>query len=155
VLFYRRSAPQILSLRYATPVQWLVVVLAVLPLSVVASEVSNWVGWLLPGLSITNSIFSQLSKETLAGALIFGSAIAAVGEELCFRGFVGRGLVARYGPLRGVLITSLLFGLVHLEPVQASGAVILGLALHAVYLSTRSLWASIALHGFNNAMAFV
>jgi hypothetical protein len=70
-----------------------------------------------------------------------------------FRGFLGRGLLGRYGPTGGILITSLLFGLVHGNPVQSLYAVVLGLALHLIYRATRSLWVPILIHFLFNAMA--
>lgn len=88
-------------------------------------------------------------------------AILAIGigpglaEELFFRGLLGRGLVARYGPGAGVLLTSLLFGLVHLEPRQVIIVFLLGLALHGVYLATRSLWIPILIHVLNNTTAIL
>jgi membrane protease YdiL (CAAX protease family) len=152
---YRRRLPRVLALRQPTALQWLVVLLAVLPLSIVASEVTNWVAAVLPQWSATGEMFARLAQESLPAALVFGALLAGLGEEIYFRGFIGRGLVARYGPLAGVLLTSLLFGLVHFEPIQATGAMVLGIGIHAIYLGTRSLYAPIAVHILNNAMAFV
>jgi len=77
----------------------------------------------------------------------------AVGEELWFRGFLGRGLVGRHGATVGVLLTSFLFGFIHLIPRQAVSAAILGIALHYVYLATRSLYLPMFMHFVNNAIA--
>ena len=150
---YRRQAPRKLALRNATALQWVAVVLGILPLSVLASEVTNWVALVVPSFSM--GMFAKLAQESLGTSLVFGALLAALGEELCFRGFIGRGLVARYGALTGVLLTSLLFGLVHLDPVQATGAMLLGMGIHSAYLATRSLYATFVIHGLNNAMAFM
>lgn len=85
----------------------------------------------------------------LVGACLF----PAVGEELLFRGYIGRGLVGRYGPVAGVLLTSLLFGLMHVEPVHVCATALLGVVLHVVHLATKSLWAPILLHALNNVFA--
>jgi membrane protease YdiL (CAAX protease family) len=77
----------------------------------------------------------------------------AINEELWFRGFLGRGLVGRYGPTLGILLTSLLFGLAHLHPVQAAYAAVMGVWLHLTYRATRSLWVPILGHFLNNGMA--
>jgi membrane protease YdiL (CAAX protease family) len=76
-----------------------------------------------------------------------------VGEELWCRGFLGRGLIGHYGWISGVLLTSLLFGIMHLDPPQVVGTMILGLWLHYVYLMSRSLWLSMFLHLLNNSLA--
>jgi membrane protease YdiL (CAAX protease family) len=79
----------------------------------------------------------------------------ALGEELLFRGLIGRGLSYRYGLRAGLVVTSMLFGFMHLIPSQAIAVIPLGLAMHFVYLVTRSFWAPIALHLLNNSLAMV
>ena len=85
--------------------------------------------------------------------IIFGALFPALGEELLFRGYIGRGLVARWGMGKGVLLTSLLFGAVHIHPLHAVVAAFLGVILHALYLWTRSLIVPMLLHGINNYAA--
>lgn len=77
----------------------------------------------------------------------------AVGEELFCRGFLGRGLVARHGPVMGVAITSLLFGIMHIIPAQAAYAAVLGLLLHLLALAGKSLWLPMVAHFLNNAIS--
>jgi membrane protease YdiL (CAAX protease family) len=78
-----------------------------------------------------------------------------IGEELWCRGFLGRGLVARYGVWVGVLFTSFFFGLIHVDPCQGLMAMLMGLCLHYAYLMTRSLWVPMLLHFLNNAVSVV
>jgi uncharacterized protein len=78
-----------------------------------------------------------------------------IGEELWCRGFLGRGLVARYGVWVGVLFSSFFFGLIHIDPCQGTMAMLMGLCLHYTYLMTRSLWVPMLLHFLNNAVAVV
>jgi membrane protease YdiL (CAAX protease family) len=57
--------------------------------------------------------------------------VAPLSEEVFFRGFLGRGLVGRYGIVAGVTLTSLWFGLLHLDSLgKIVGATILGIGLH-------------------------
>jgi membrane protease YdiL (CAAX protease family) len=74
-------------------------------------------------------------------------------EEIFCRGFLGRGLTARYGLLVGVTLTSLMFGLMHCSVSYAIPTAIMGVYLHFVYLTSRSLWISILLHTLNNSVA--
>lgn len=76
-----------------------------------------------------------------------------IGEELWCRGFLGRGLVLRYGAVVGVVFTSFFFGLIHLDPPQGGMAMLLGLWLHYVYLTTRSLYVPMLLHFLNNTLS--
>jgi membrane protease YdiL (CAAX protease family) len=78
-----------------------------------------------------------------------------IGEELWCRGFLGRGLVGRYGPVLGVVFTSFFFGLLHVDPAQGLAVMLMGLWLHFVYLTSRSLWLPMLLHFLNNALAVV
>lgn len=75
-----------------------------------------------------------------------------IGEELWCRGFLGRGLVGRYGWFGGVLLTSLFFGMLHLSPPYAIGTAAMGACLHFTYLTTRSLLIPMLLHTLNNSL---
>ncbi len=86
------------------------------------------------------------------GVLIIGLG-PGLGEELWCRGFLGRGLVGRYGLIGGVLLTSLFFGLLHVEPRQAAAVALMAIALHLAYLATRSFWVPVLLHTLNNSLA--
>ncbi len=78
-----------------------------------------------------------------------------IGEELWCRGFLGRGLVGKYGPTIGVVLSSFFFGLIHLDPAQGTMAMLMGLYLHFTYLATRSLWVPMLLHFLNNSFAVI
>ncbi len=86
-------------------------------------------------------------------ALLVLAVGPALNEELWFRGFLGRGLVGRYGPTVGIILASLFFGLVHLSPIQSLYAVVLGVGAHLIYRATRSLWVPILVHFLFNAHA--
>jgi uncharacterized protein len=75
-----------------------------------------------------------------------------IGEELWCRGFLGRGLIGNYGVVFGILTTSFFFGLIHLDPCQGTMAMVMGLWLHFVYVTTRSLLLPMLLHTLNNSL---
>jgi membrane protease YdiL (CAAX protease family) len=139
-----------------------------LPLSILSGELYRVVhyAWvqlteLAPLLSLfdaANSVeaMRELSQSASLPLLVLVIAVGpAIGEELVFRGVIGRGLVARWGILPGVLITSFLFAAVHLHPAHVLAVVPLGIAMHLIYLATRSFWAPMLLHFLNNAWATV
>jgi membrane protease YdiL (CAAX protease family) len=76
-------------------------------------------------------------------------------EEVWCRGFLGRGLCARYGRAGGVLLTSVIFALMHLDPSQLIVITLMGAYLHFTYLVTRSIWVPIVLHMLNNGIAIL
>ena len=78
--------------------------------------------------------------------------LAPVMEEIFFRGFLLNRLNAKYGPVRAVVLSSLLFGLLH---ANILGATLLGAMLAIVHFRTRSLVAPILAHAGNNAVGFL
>src|SRR5262249_52506622 len=172
---YGTSARRALALRLTRVRQLALVVILTFPLAILNAEVAQQAARALgrpPVTATNNALAPELAPDRLAvnpfekldrlydaqfklpwfWALLFAAVLPAVGEELLCRGLIGRGLVARYGPVVGVLLTSLLFGLLHIDPVRMAAATILGIALHAVYLATRSLLASMLLHASINAV---
>jgi membrane protease YdiL (CAAX protease family)/tetratricopeptide (TPR) repeat protein len=101
-----------------------------------------------------DQLHDTLARQPWIVVLLVGCLLPGIGEELFFRGFLGRGLVARYGPVRGVLLTSLLFGAMHIDPVQACYTFVLGIGLHMVYLTTKSLSGPMLLHTLYNVVGF-
>lgn len=118
--------------------------------SVVETSIKNLFGIKEP----TAEIISEGMKHYPMWFCILVIAVgASVNEELFCRGFLGRGLVGRYGILIGMLLTSVIFGAIHLNLPQSVWACILGFFLHLTYLATRSLWVPLLLHFLNNAIA--
>ena len=79
---------------------------------------------------------------------------APVVEELVFRGAIMQSL-RRFGDTFALFVSSLLFGLVHGNLVQAPMAFVTGLAIGYFVLRTGSLRAGMAIHFVNNALAVV
>jgi membrane protease YdiL (CAAX protease family) len=95
---------------------------------------------------------------TGAVGLLGFTAAAAVTEELLFRGVLFRVVEERTGTWIALLLSGVLFGLVHLLNPDASlwGATAIaieaGFMLAACYAATRNLWVPIGLHfGWNFA----
>ncbi len=131
---------------------------------------------LMPGFLILSSGFTQLLQKVLVEVFnekltdptasiiaMFKSfppllTFLAIGlgpglvEELWCRGFIGRGLSARYGLPLGVAMTSVMFGLLHGSLTYAIPTAIMGAYLHFIYLSSRSIWLSVLLHTLNNSI---
>jgi membrane protease YdiL (CAAX protease family) len=106
------------------------------------------------GLGGMEEMVKSMSHWPVAFGIVFIGAGAGVGEELWCRGFLGRGLVGRYGAL-GVVASSFFFGLIHIDPPQAVYAMVVGLWLHFVYLTTRSLLVPMLLHFLNNSVSVI
>src|SRR5262249_50635682 len=92
-----------------------------------------------PSWGMEEAMKAMQSWPWWLGVVLIGVG-PALNEELFFRAFLGRGLVGSHGPVFGVVVTSLLFGLAHIDPVQATMAFVMGIVLHFIYLTGRSLW---------------
>lgn len=98
---------------------------------------------------------SSTIAAIVAGLLIV--VVAPFCEEIFFRGFFFAGLRSRLPFWAAGLISALLFGAVHLSDanlIAGAQLTLLGLVLAGVYERTDSLWSNIAVHAFNNAIAF-
>ncbi len=105
--------------------------------------------------SDVHQLLSGAREASIVLMLFFIAVVPAIGEEFLFRGLIGRGLVARWGVVPGVLLTSLLFALVHVHPAQVISLIPLALFIHVAYLATRTFWAPMLVHFTNNAIAVV
>ena len=76
--------------------------------------------------------------------------VAPIVEELLFRGFILGRLGAKYGFGRAIIISSLIFGLLH---VDVLGAFLFGVVVSLVRLKYDSLIAPTLIHISNNAIA--
>lgn len=80
--------------------------------------------------------------------------VAAMVEELCFRGVV-MGNLRRYGDFFAVSMASLVFAAMHCNLIQAPFALIVGFALGYLTIWTGSLWTAVAVHAVNNTVSLV
>lgn len=76
-------------------------------------------------------------------------------EELIFRHFMAGKLAEATPRILAILLSSIVFGLVHQHIVQMIYAGALGLFMACVYFAYDSVWASIAVHAGFNAMSLI
>ena len=92
----------------------------------------------------------------LGGWAILSVVVCApILEEILFRGLIFESCRERFGSGAAVLISALLFGLVHGVPVQIINAFVVGLIFGYIYLRTGSLLSVIILHAINNGIAYI
>jgi len=89
-------------------------------------------------------------------ALLIGfatvSVIAPIVEEVTFRGVVFAGLQGRLGAVWAALASGLLFGIVHLQPLEVVPLALIGAMLAWIFAGSKSLWPAIIAHGVYNAV---
>ena len=88
--------------------------------------------------------------------IITAVIMAPIFEEIIFRGIMLKGMTNNgVEPWKAIVISSVLFGLIHGNPWQFVGATLLGCVLGLVYYKTKSLLLPMLLHGFNNLCSAV
>jgi membrane protease YdiL (CAAX protease family) len=100
----------------------------------------------LPLLAVESPAVSLDTTLGLFSTVVIGPAV----EEIFFRGVLGRSLVRRYGPARGIVITAALFAATRAGRSQLGAAFILGVACHLAYFGTGSIVAAILIHALTN-----
>lgn len=81
------------------------------------------------------------------------SVLGPILEELLFRGAITKILLEKYSPVKAILISGLIFGIFHINPVQVVGAIIMGVVLAWIYYKTKSLVPCILIHILNNSLS--
>ncbi len=75
-------------------------------------------------------------------------------EEHIFRGVMLDGLLKNYNPVLAIIVSSLLFGVMHVNPIQFFSASIGGLFLGWIYYRSRSLSYCMLIHFVVNLLGY-
>lgn len=101
----------------------------------------------------------ELVEDIIERSPIFMSinvgVIGPIGEEVFFRGFAHTALKRKYGFRKGILLSSLFFGVYHGIPWQIPYAFVAGLILAYVYEKTQSIYSPILFHIINNSIGVI
>ena len=116
----------------------------------IGSEIYNIFERELNFFGLSTAVGLEMASGTTT-SVVMALAMGIVGpiaEELVFRGFLLRRLEKK-GKVLAILVTSLLFGLVHGNLPQVFFATMIGLVLSYIAMEYSIIW-SIVLHIFNN-----
>lgn len=135
------------------------------------SQRHNWTASLLAlggaasGIVAVNLLSEQLELPDLMQAEFTGMSksligtmsialVAPVVEELIFRESI-EGYLLRQGhrPWMAIVLSALLFGIIHLNPAQIPFAFLVGVILGVLYWRTGNVWLCTLVHILNNAQA--
>lgn len=131
--------------------------LTVIGLGILLSEIDNLLRLILP---IPEWLEKALQSFFGDSQNIFNSfftlvVVAAVTEELLFRGLILRGFLQNYSVRKAIIVSALLFGVFHLNPWQFTGAVVLGGIFAWWFVHTRSLLPCLFGHALNNGLPLI
>lgn len=124
---------------------------------VIASQFILWLRQLLPDPEISKLDFLlKVAQKTNAFWVMFiAILLPAFHEELFFRGVFQKGLEQKFPSPLAILISSSFFAILHLDPIQAAGAFLLGLYLGTITVWTNSIFPAILTHAAQNIMTFL
>ena len=100
-----------------------------------------------------SEVIKQVSNNVLGCITI--AVLAPILEEVLFRGAIQGYLMRKYNPTVGIVVAALVFGLIHMNPIQIFYAFCLGLVFGWMYYRTCSLMPVIIGHVLNNSLAVV
>ena len=98
--------------------------------------------------------FLEPNSQSLLVNIVVFALLPALLEEMVFRGYVLRAL-RRYGDWSAIVVSAVLFGLMHGNISQIPFALIVGLALGWLYVATENIWLAVSVHFTNNAFSFL
>lgn len=105
--------------------------------------------------SYQQALEGDVMPDTLMGVyayLLRTAVVPALIEEFAFRGVVLNSL-RRYGDWFAIVISAVMFGLMHGNMTQVPFALIAGVALGYAFVVTGSMWTSVIIHFTNNFVA--
>jgi membrane protease YdiL (CAAX protease family) len=95
-------------------------------------------------------LINDITRDFSIGFYLKALIVAPIVEEYLFRGIILNGFLNRYSPAKAIIITTILFPLMHLNPMQYLVTFLLGMLLGWYYYKTRSLLTCIIVHAFSN-----
>ena len=125
-------------------------------MAISAAFVIEPVSMLLPEMSEARKMaMEQMLKGPVWIVLISVSVFAPFFEEWLCRGIILRGLLKKMKPGWAIVISALIFGLIHMNLWQAIPAFIIGVVLGYVYYKTGSLKLTMLMHCVNNTLSVI
>jgi membrane protease YdiL (CAAX protease family) len=112
---------------------------------------------LLPGKDLLD-LYESMWPTTTDHLIIFGIGgilIAPVFEELLFRGMILSSIGNKWGYTPAIIITSVLFGILHIIPPEIVMIIIYSIFWSLSVYLTRSILASIIMHSIFNFYGFI
>lgn len=101
--------------------------------------------------SITSTFNNLFNFKALALSTVL--IISPIYEELLFRGIILNSMRDRYSDIVSIFVSSILFSIVHLNPIQCVNTLLIGLIFGLIYVKTESIYTVILSHIIHNILA--
>ena len=101
--------------------------------------------------AVTEMIFSGSLWATVISTVI----MAPIMEELMIRGLSLNKLLSGTKKWTAIIVSSIIFGVIHMNLLQGLNAIVLGIVLALVFIKTRSIIACMLCHAANNLLSVI
>ena len=120
---------------------------------VIQSVFDQW-GWLRenPNIQFQTQL---LTSHSMPITLFIIAVMPAICEEGLFRGFIYTALNEKKHPKRAIILSGLLFSLMHIEPVKLLPIAVLGIGMGYILYRTGSIFCTMLVHLLNNGIAVI
>ncbi|MCB2357319.1 CPBP family intramembrane glutamic endopeptidase [Clostridium estertheticum] len=118
---------------------------------------NNSLFYLVDNIPMPNFIIHAFEKLFISPIIMILSSavIAPIYEEVIFRGILLKGMANKINSNLALIISALIFALLHMNIPQGINAFLLGLIIGAIYLSSNSIYLCIFAHFINNSVAII
>lgn len=146
--FKRLKKKDLLTLTWKIPLLWILMITTQLIFLMVyfGGDMYN-----LPDTQSGATMF-DINIFTIVAVFIALAVFTPIIEEIVFRGGILQALKTKYNVFIAVLVSSILFLLVHLVPVIMPALLVAGLSLGYLYHKYDSIYPPILLHMFINSI---
>ena len=128
-----------------------VLAVACISMTVIFSEVDNIFRYFFPIPESIYRLFADIYlADDLVSSIVLLGIVAPLTEEFLFRGVILNGFLKNYSVQKAVIVSALLFGLIHLNPWQFLSGFAGGIYLGWLYYRTENLLTCIFVHSFYN-----
>jgi sodium transport system permease protein len=153
------STVQIFRLRKVNLKVILISIILGCAFTIVSDEIDRVVQIFFPmPEELQNAITAALKIETISDFIIIAFSavvVAAIVEEMLFRGFVQTSLEHEFDVTKAVMSTALLFVIFHFNPWWSIQVMIFGIILGVIAWKSNSIIPSIIMHAINNSVALL
>ncbi|MFL5327357.1 MAG: CPBP family intramembrane glutamic endopeptidase [Gemmataceae bacterium] len=102
-----------------------------------------------------DGLLNQMHGGWTVAFILFISLSPGLTEELLFRGYIQRRLLERFSPGAGIWLSTILFAVIHVIPLQVVLTLVIGPWLGVIAWRTGSIWPSAICHAFCNAASMI
>lgn len=148
------SYRDIFIFRKISPLLLIPIAISIIGLDIISSECGNIIQICFSTNINYDANFQSTfdTKILFIGSIIRSVVISPILEELLFRGIILRGFLKNHSKFTSIIVSSLLFAIMHPHISQAFEAFIVGIFFAWIYIKTKSLLPNIFAHFVANGI---